>query len=189
MSMKIYHGYRLAEGTDVWDFTERLRREGNEERDRLDMEMVEKLAEGVAAKRLEDGKEPAGSREAYLMGGYHAWLKVMTQLKESRLGDPHQLDVCLIRDPGTGRIMALLYAGSKMEHVWERQPEVEEYGYWNNTDQPEGVTDAEWDERRAAWERCLPNWSPPARQALNFTLRCDAADGIIEMIYRKAEGR
>lgn len=189
MSTKIYHGYRLAEGTDVWEFTERLRREGNRLRDRLDMEAIEKFAEGVAAKRLADGKEPAGSREAYLMGGYHAWREVMDQLKESRLGDPHQLDVCLIRDPEGGRIMALLYAGSKMESLWESQPEVEPWGYWDNTDQPEGVTDEEWEERCAAWERCLPDWSPPARQALTFTLRTDATDGIIEMIYRKAEGR
>lgn len=188
MSTKIYHGYRLAEGTDVWEFTERLRREGNEERDRLDMEVVEKLAEAAMQKRLDDGKELPQTEEARLMLGYHEWHEVMRQLGESRLSDPHQLDACFIRDPGTGRINALLYAGSKMEHVFERQPEVEEYGYWNNTDQPEGVSDDEWEERRASWERCLPNWSPPARQALNFTLRTDMVDGIIEMIYRKEAG-
>ncbi len=28
-----------------------------------------------------------------------------------------------------------------------------EYGYWNNTDQPAGVTDAEWRQRRRAWSQ------------------------------------
>ena len=184
MSTKIFHGYRLAEGTDIWEFTERLRRDGNVLRDELDMEVIERFSEGVVNERRQKDQELPKTDEARLMLGYHGWHELMIELKDARIGDPHQLEVCFIKDPGTGRIMALLYAGSKMEAFWESQPEVEPWGYWNNTDQPEGVTEEEWEERRQAWERCLPNWSPPARQALTFQLRCDPTDGIIEMIYR-----
>ena len=30
---------------------------------------------------------------------------------------------------------------------------VTEYGYWNNTDQPDGMSDDDWDERRRAWDK------------------------------------
>lgn len=36
---------------------------------------------------------------------------------------------------------------------------VEEYGYWNNTDQPEGVTTRQWNARGKTWDKvCLDNW-------------------------------
>jgi hypothetical protein len=188
VSTKIYNGYRLAPDTDLWEFTERLRSEGNPRRDALDLEVITAAAESVAARQATvDGKVTERSREAHLMGGYHAWDEAMRQLAESRLGDPHQLDVTFIRDPETNRILALLYAGSKIEEVFTGQPEVTEYGYWDNTDQPEDVTDEEWEERRVTWDRCL-GYDPPVRRGVSFQLRGSATDGIVEMIYREREG-
>lgn len=188
MSTKIYNGYRLAADTDVWEFTERLREQGNDERDRLDLEAIERAAEQLEAKRIADGGDlsPSPSPEARLMSGYLVWDELMRGLKDSRLGDPHQLDVTFIRDAETGRIYCLLYAGNSISHVFTEQPEVEEYGYWNNADQPEDVSDEEWEERRAVWDRIL-GWDPPVRRGLGFDLRADATDGIVEMIYRKKE--
>lgn len=31
------------------------------------------------------------------------------------------------------------------------------YGYWNNTDQPDGITDAEWEQRRVDWDQFIYN--------------------------------
>lgn len=31
------------------------------------------------------------------------------------------------------------------------------YGYWNNTDQPKGITDAEWDQRGVEWDQFINN--------------------------------
>ena len=181
MSTKIYNGYRLAPGTDIWAFTERLREQGNARRDELDGGVIEQLASRI--------QEPEGgwnSPQARLMRGYIAWDEVMRQLKDSRLGDPHQLSVTFIRDQETGRILALLYAGSAIEEVFTGQPEVEEYGYWNNADPPEHVTEAEWEEREGAWDRCL-GYDPPIRRGISFDLRANATDGIVEMIYRELE--
>lgn len=183
MSTKIYEGYRLAEGTDIWDFTERLREQGNLERDRLDLDVIEKFADGVIAKRAEDGKEAPATEEARLMCGYFGWSELMGELGESRLGDPHQLSVTFIKDVVTGRICCLLYAGSKIEHVFKGQPEVEFFGYWNNSDPDENCTPEEWMEREETWERIM-GIDPPVRRGISFDLRADSTDGIVEMIYR-----
>lgn len=34
---------------------------------------------------------------------------------------------------------------------------VEEYGYWDNTDKPDELTDDEWDKRRDDWNKALPD--------------------------------
>lgn len=40
------------------------------------------------------------------------------------------------------------------------QPWFQEYGYWNNTDQPDGITDEEWDLREKNWDKMLPSGVP-----------------------------
>jgi hypothetical protein len=189
VSVKIYEGYRLAEGADIWEFTERLRREGNELRNRLDLEAIEAMAGAEERKRRAEGRNVGETREARLMLGYHAWRELEEALGESRLSDPHQLSATFIRDPGSGRILARLYAGSKMEHVFTGQPGVEPFGYWDNSDREEGCTDEEWEERKAAWLRCLgPGFmDPPVRRGISFDLRGSMSDGIVEMIYGTGE--
>lgn len=39
--------------------------------------------------------------------------------------------------------------------TWCSQPLVSEYGYWNNADAPEHVTDDEWMYRQKTWERVV----------------------------------
>lgn len=184
MSTKIFNGYRLKAGTDLWEFTERLREEGNELRNRLDMEAVEVFAERAEAERITSGEGPFPSVESRLMSGYLGWSELMHTLGESRIGDPHRLSVTFIRDTKTDRILALLYAGSKMEEVFTRQPEVEFFGYWNNTDPDEDCTELEWEEREEVWERML-GFDPPIRRGISFDLRADSTDGIVEYIYRE----
>ncbi len=36
---------------------------------------------------------------------------------------------------------------------------LEAYGYWNNADKPDDVSDHEWDQRRDVWGRMLDRWS------------------------------
>lgn len=45
--------------------------------------------------------------------------------------------------------------------TWCTQPTVSEYGYWNNSDHPEHVTETEWEYRRKTWDRVVGN-NPPA---------------------------
>lgn len=45
--------------------------------------------------------------------------------------------------------------------LWFEQTEVEEFGYWDNTDRPDHVTEEAWAERGELWGRALsPTWVP-----------------------------
>lgn len=37
-------------------------------------------------------------------------------------------------------------------------PRLEEYGYWNNTDKPDGVTNQEWGQRKRIWNKFIEKW-------------------------------
>ena len=46
---------------------------------------------------------------------------------------------------------------------------IEEYGYWNNTDKPEGITDEDWVKRESDWNKALPGMGVTARCGLCTT--------------------
>jgi len=57
--------------------------------------------------------------------------------------------------PGDTRPLILIYAERlkyKYIDALKEQHVVTEYGYWNNTDQPDELTEAEWKEREKAWD-------------------------------------
>lgn len=191
MSTKIHHGYRLAPDTDLFEFTHRLRTVLNPVRDRIDATWL--MREAVRLIDLADAaNEPRP--ENPLMKALNDWDhtqrkvndKGHRQAEESRDFDPHRFLVLFGRDPGTDLIHALLFA----EHpdlvtAWESLDEVEEYGYWNNADAPDGVTETDWDERRAAWERVMPGYQPPVETMLSFRLRGEHYDiGMIRLCGR-----
>lgn len=49
-------------------------------------------------------------------------------------------------------------------------PGVEEYGYWNNTDKPEHVTDAQWRKRAKDWDKALPGCDSPAASGFTYQI-------------------
>lgn len=46
--------------------------------------------------------------------------------------------------------------------AWLSQPGVEEYHYQNQTDQPEELTNRQWNARRDAWDKALGDRAVPA---------------------------
>lgn len=102
--------------------------------------------------------------------------------------NPHRFEVSFGRDPQTGRILALLYAEEpEFRTVWDALPDVESYGYWNNSDQPDDVTDDEWAERREVWERVMPDSGPPVESMLSFALRGEHDDiGMMRLVNERS---
>ena len=49
--------------------------------------------------------------------------------------------------------------------------DIEEYGYWNNTDQPEELTENEWDERGIFWDEALGKSGIPSKNSLILELK------------------
>ncbi|WP_422758881.1 hypothetical protein [Paenarthrobacter sp. C1] len=198
MSTKIHNGYRLAAGTNLFDFTRRVRTVIDPIRDDLDAALLAKLfASAVDTCWLKgEGVPPTLSLTAF-----SRWEDGQAKLKdESREKDPHRFEMCLGEDPGTGRILIRLYTDQQvMVDAFEVLDDVESYAYWNNDDEPKGVTSEQWDERRAAWDRVMPDYTAPSESMLTFTLRsssnprtmmlCAVDGGESDPVLTKVPGR
>lgn len=170
MSTKIYNGYRLSPAVDLFEFTGRLRTVMNPIRARLDAGAL--MDRAVTAIDAADARGEARPQHV-LLAAMNEFDGEQRNLNPRHRGyDPNRFEVSFGYDQQTCRLLCLLYADQpEFTEAWESLPEVEEYGYWNNADQPEGVTDAGWDERRDAWERVMPGYTAPVECMLSFSLR------------------
>lgn len=75
--------------------------------------------------------------------------------------------------PIKGKILMLLYTEqSAYEKAIESLPEVTPYPYWNNTDPPEELTEAQWDERENDWNLALNTGCISIPSMCGFTVTC-----------------
>lgn len=69
-------------------------------------------------------------------------------------------ELLMVAYPGNNRTVA---AFSTIEGV-------SDYDYWDNVDQPDGVTDAEWKQREDHWDIALGTTDIPAQEGFGITL-------------------
>jgi hypothetical protein len=170
MSTKIHNGYRLAEGTNLFDFTRRVRALIDPVRDELDAALLAKLFTNAVDTCWLKGEAVPPALSAVAFG---RWEEGQEKLQdENREKDPNRFEMCLGEDPVTGRILVRLYTDQQvMVDTFKGMNEVEPYSYWNNDDEPKGINSEQWDERRAAWDRVMPDYTAPVESMLTFTLR------------------
>ena len=160
MSTKIPHGHRLAAGTDTEAFLAALPSVMAPVWDRLDMaRIIEK-----ALTRIDDAdrrniprpKEPARDVLAEILAE-----ETNPRNAGTVWSGWNEVSLSWGTDPGTGRTMLLLHATEQTVYAeaLRSMPGVEPYPYWNNSDHPDDVTEAEWAERKAAWNRMIPRYS------------------------------
>lgn len=61
-------------------------------------------------------------------------------------------------------VLLLLYTEKKeLREIFEATPEIEEYHYQNQTDQPEEISEEAWNQRRSDWDNALggDGWATP----------------------------
>ena len=83
------------------------------------------------------------------------------------------------------KVLAMPFFGDpKLETLFKSHELVEEYGYWDNTDEPEDVTDEEWDQRCEDWNKALggDGYSSPVESGSIIVF--DEPDHIILSDYR-----
>jgi len=60
-------------------------------------------------------------------------------------------------DPdGSNDIYGCVFGNGTPKKIFFELSGAEEYAYWNNTDEPEGMTEEEWDARKNKWEKLVP---------------------------------
>ena len=71
--------------------------------------------------------------------------------------------------PRRDKILCLLYAEQKaFIEFWRNLEDVEEYAYWDNTDEPEDIDYEDWKARGKEWDDALKNKFVPAFNSLSF---------------------
>lgn len=178
MSIKIYSGYTLKPDTNVFEFTEKLRGVLNPIRDRIDAEIIYGYAvmefdSNLFSNNLDvELKTENELKRTVWNTGLSNYIKDQKNVnKNSYSYDPNRFEATFGRDERTGRILVITYCENKqLMDAWHSLPEVSEYGYWNNTDEPENVTSEEWDERGNVWDRVIGH-NAPSEGMLSFVLR------------------
>ncbi len=162
MSVKIYNGFRLK---------------GIKSLDKAFVEMqtlrpiiqqaaqveTSKMLAGLATKFYDDVslyEKPLG--DSALMSALD---NVTAALKESaaeRAASPYDLSFSLTLGVTSDRhVIGILFCTNRpLCKLFRSLPLYEEYGYWNNTDRPEGVTLRRWNKRSDDWEEVLPTGIP-----------------------------
>jgi hypothetical protein len=171
MSTKIPNGFRLAEGTDLDVFKTRVRRVIDPLRDQEDLKLL-----AIEAAKFVDSRWLAG--DPILPGAadtaYAQWADAQSRMSVNDYDhDENRFKLSIGTDPGSGRIMVIAFAENHtLLEAFEDLEGVEEYGYWDHSDSyPEGVTQADWEIRKTAWDRMLPGLGGPSATMDTWILR------------------
>jgi hypothetical protein len=165
VSTRIGHGYRIHHDDINWFLDIAIEVLGTV-RDKLDAALyADKVAEvhDHALRGTRTFTQPTLRDEALA--------EYMTEVTAGSPGyvwhHPHSLDIDYARPNPTGPWYVLLHAQCGDYHeAFRGLPGVEPYEYWNHTDPLDGVTDEEWQQRRADWA-----WLIDARTIRSVTQR------------------
>lgn len=167
MSTKLHHGYRLRVApSELFVFFDTTRASIDAQYRRRYYSLLVSLATDRADRFLRGEPAPADETASDPLGVHplaRAGLYLDAAQREiERTGQRNPAydlacDVTIIADPANpADLYALFFAEySGYVDVWSSLAGVESFAYWNNTDHPAELTDDEWDQRAATWDRVL----------------------------------
>lgn len=178
MSIKIYNGYRLPKMTvkELNQFILKVQ-QGVEN---IQKEMIANALAQIITNDLDDliilGKEKfiENAKESEMVEEIFESIRPLRKahsiirkryfaIQETDIRDPFfDFDFELVIIPDDEQILVLLYTEQEaFQEYWESLQEVSYYGYWNNADPDENVSDDEWTQRLKDWLRLLPYGQTP----------------------------
>ncbi|QOD05705.1 hypothetical protein [Pseudarthrobacter sp. BIM B-2242] len=161
--LAIFHGYRLPEGTDLIGLAETLRTVFLPIRDTLEIKDI-----ATQASRILSAADVAGTDRpaAVIFDAVQAHSEHVAQI----LAGQHDCalpvaSAAVSDDPATGRLYLLLHARhAEYSRAMDDHGIAEYFPYWDEDEdlpaRPLGISEADWTERRAAWERVLRGAHP-----------------------------
>lgn len=153
MSTKIFNGY-VADGTDLPDVIDAFhaKREAVTEAGR---DLIAGFYARKAAAKIDRAHFDSVACEGPLLGAMSDLLDRQSKVRASGVRDPEvdtETSVVLLPIPGKVLVM-----------VFTEQDDIRDiltsgltpYPYWNNSDRPEEIDEAAWEQRRQDWEAAL----------------------------------
>lgn len=152
MSTKIYDGLRLSDpSADLFEVVQEV---SGAITAQFKIARLAEVAEAVAT--LVDATADDKDADRWVFDvARRRWLDEQHKLGEHHaLNDPLRFSMVFARSASSGEVLALPWCLGRSEYLEALNATglFAEYGYWDNSDRPQGVSDAEWDLRRRAWD-------------------------------------
>lgn len=171
MSTTIYDGFRLRPGADPFDFMDAVREHATRRSANIVANEMLTRAITIADTRLiglpaDPELCPAAAACIELLDDQH------TARARGNLSTG-ELRVWIGRDPRTRFFYGVPQAcdAQMLEEVRQVDAGWQNFEYWNNADQPDGVPDGEWQEREETWHRVLPGLGAPIDSMVSLEVR------------------
>lgn len=182
MSTKIYDGYRLPNMSPykLMQFLQSFRQPMNEAAYTLYKKAVlgvgVEILDRAAAGLLITGFNKLGA--AYYTAKEFVREK-QKEIKNTGLRNPtydFSCEVCIM--PAKQRLHVMLFTEQReMRDIWKQHPKVKFYGYWNNTDRPDNVSERAWRARGEQWDEVLGESGVPGHSGFAY----DFIDKYLEL--------
>jgi hypothetical protein len=176
MSTKIYNGYRLRQGYSIFDFRAKFATVMRNEVKRAqlarltssvilfmdDIDCKDKAATktlrdylkkvGAASLTVKMRKEtPTLVKNVFNCTSYKERIEKFSQ-KVDPFESQDNCSMTIVHNSIRNETYILFYGSRSLERLFTAFPEVEEFGYWDNSDFPENMTEEEWEDRGKAWK-------------------------------------
>ena len=181
MSTKIYNGYKLAPGTDVFALARALNDNWLEIAESIHVAQTVAIAVSmIDAARFPELADPTastintGSSSIPIMRAHFQVSNTRRQAAASPYkngGIDLQGSACFVAHPQRpAEIYALLYTEiDSYREYFESRKEVSDFAYWDNSDPDESVSEDDWLLRRDTWDAVIVS-EPPMCRGLTFEL-------------------
>jgi hypothetical protein len=163
MSTKIYYAYRMPVQTFIDSFLPAFRKH------------VFKQAVSFIKKNLIEDNEPT----VELLKSIFVR---MAEASKSKLRRYECIDCSLNVWIYKNKVYTILYGEPFLWRKFKPPAKVEDYCYWNNTDEPENVTRRQWNERGKTWEKvCLADGCWDTGRMVHEIINASTKLGLVEV--------
>lgn len=175
MSTKIYNGFRISNDLSLVQLKTlmmRLRKHAHRiiKKELWDLTAIEAVC---LIDRIAMGKEVYSDWERPLISHVEDEIeKKYINIERTGRRDPEydfHFSIGILPIKGKTLLMVFAERESFFELI-KKQRWIEEYGYWNNTDEPEGVSESEWEQRKKDWDEALGESGIPSQNGFEVTL-------------------
>lgn len=181
MSTKLFHGFQIAlpGGTtfsSLHDCLMQLRADLIPQAERLlNRQLIRSAVQEYDLHHI--GLKPHKADTSSLTVAFMDQLDLLDQCRRDRRRLPSlDMEFSLTLYPlKDGRVLGLHFSEQQcFIDQWMAVTGVSEYAYWNNTDRPEHVSEAEWEQRRISWDQVFAQWDTPSLCGYTATIVSDS---------------
>lgn len=183
MSVKIYSGYKLPKFTvdELHSFTMSARKIISP----LAIELHNKALAQIAIEMIDHQflrkkyfniDFQFNDKESVYNNLYYLWEAIKTKQQKGLRTPGFDFHASFTIHPLPDKILCIFYSESReLEYKFAQLNNIEYYGYWDNTDKPNEITNEQWEQREKNWEIFLNNFKAPSMNGMiaELTNDCD----------------